>query len=239
VLALITATALAFNQDGWQVALDAHVDDGGRVDYAALRGLLDGHLAELARASEAGSPGERKAFWINAYNALTVDLVADSWPISSVLDLDGGKVWDTRRFTVAGKLVTLNDIEHRILRPLGDPRVHATLNCASNGCPPLSRTAFGGKELEAQLDDAARRWMATNGVRLDRSAGTVHLNRIFDWYAGDFPAKGVDVPGVEGKALGAAAFAARYLSTEDAQWLLAGGYAVAWAEYDWRVNARR
>jgi hypothetical protein len=238
---LLLLLGVAWATTPYQAALDRYVDAQGRVDYAGIRasGALDATVSALASAVEPTAADARMAFWINAYNALTIDLVADAWPIASIRDLDGGKVWDTRRFTVAGKQVTLNDIENKTLRPMGDPRVHAALNCASKGCPALAKSAYAAATLGAQLDAAARAWAAGNAMVLDQAGGSVAFNSIFDWYGADFEAKSTaDVPGVEGKAEAAALWLANYCSAERAAWLRKGGYQVAWAPYDWSVNSR-
>ncbi len=242
MVAFVVAMALAMDPSHakLQKVLDGAVV-AGRVDYAALKAspqALDAYLAEVASTSLAGlTPAETKAFWINAYNALTLDLVADNYPLGSIRDLDGGKPWSTRRFRVAGKDLTLDDIEHEILRPLGDPRIHAAVNCASIGCPPLAERVFTAVGLDAELDAASRRWAATATLK----DGVLTLNRIFDWYGEDFvPAYGkarLDIPGVDGKAEAAANFIAAY-APEKAEALRKGGYRVVYAEYDWGLNKR-
>ncbi len=218
-----------------------HVDDAGRVAYdaASTDAELEAVVSALSTAEEPAGRAEKMAFWINAYNVLTVDLVADHWPLESIRDLDGGNPWDKRLFTVAGQTVTLNHIEHKILRPMGEPRIHAAVNCASLGCPPLAGTVFTGSGLEAELTAASRRWAESTGVRIDRTAGTVSLNKIFDWYGEDFAAGATaDVPGIDGKRDAAIQFLARHLPADDAAWLMAGGYSVTWAPYSWRVNTQ-
>ncbi len=223
-----------------QKALDGKVV-GGRVDYAALESApqaLDAYLAEVATASLDGmGPAEKKAFLINAYNALTIDLVADNYPLRSIRDLDEGKVWSTRKFKVAGAERTLDDIEHGLLRPMGDPRIHAAVNCASLGCPPLAERVFTAKELDAQLDAVSRRWAATATL----AGGELRLNPIFDWFGDDFlPGYGAarfDIPGVEGKQEAAANFVAAY-APDKAEAIRRGGYRVVYTEYDWGLNGR-
>lgn len=241
LLAALSAPAHALDQGPWQAVLDTYVSADGRVDYAGIAANhpLDAYITSLATAVDPDNRAEKMVFWVNAYNALTVDLVADSLPLASIRDLDGGKVWDTRRFLVASREITLNEIEHQILRPLGDPRVHAALNCASLGCPPLSKTAFAAATLDNQLQDAARRWMSTNGISVDMASKKVKLNAIFDWYGGDFTGMNYkDIPGIAGKQEGAVHFCARYLPTEQAEWLKKGGYTVSYAEYDWKLNIK-
>ena len=130
-----SGVAHAVDVASWQAVLDAHVDTASDVDYAGVKAdpRLETYVAGLATASEPEGKEAQLAFWMNAYNALTVDLVTDEWPLASIRDLDGGNPWRKRTFTVAGRSVTLDDIEHRILRPLGDPRIHAGVNCASRG----------------------------------------------------------------------------------------------------------
>jgi len=239
LLTLMVSSALALDHGALQQALTAHVSSRGSVDYAGLKasGALDGYLEQLATAPEPAGRDEKMAFWINAYNALTLDLIADNYPLSSIRDLDGGDPWGTRRFPVAGREVTLNDIEHSILRPMGDARIHAAVNCASRGCPPLASTAFTGSGLDRQLDDVARRWIRTNGVTIDSSAGTVGLSKIFEWYGDDFLGAygGTDIPGVDGKQEAALNFAARYLP-DQATWIQQGGYTVTFSDYSWALN---
>lgn len=237
-LLALPALALDSGHVGLQRVLDAHLH-GGRVDYAALHAdpaPLDAYVRSLATVDvDRLAAADRIAFWINAYNALTIDVVADEWPVASIRDLDGGRVWDTRRFPVAGRSVTLNDIEHRVLRPLGDARVHAALNCASVGCPALAPQVYTGTALDAQLDAASRRFVADATL----AGGVLTVNRIFDWYGEDWlPAWGTarfDIPGLDGKAEAVANFVAAY-APEKAGAIRAGGYAVRYAEYDWGVN---
>ena len=237
--ALLVTTAFAFDFTAYQAVLDTHVNDGGRVNYAAVKeaGALDATLTALQDAAEPTDRSEKIAFWLNAYNALTIDLIADNFPLASIRDLDGGNPWDTRRFKVAGRMVTLNDIENRILRPMGDPRVHAALNCASIGCPPLSKRAFDGKNLDRQLVAASKRWVEVNGVKVDAANKSVKLSSIFDWYGDDF--KGMndtDIPGFDGKQEGALNFVARYLPEDQAAFLRRGGFALSYSDYNWDVN---
>ena len=213
----------------------------GRVDYAGLKAApqaLDAYLAQVAGASlDAMTAPEKMAFLINAYNALTLDLIADEWPLTSIRDLNFGQVWSFRRFRVAGADRSLDDLEHKLLRPMGDPRIHAAVNCASIGCPPLSDTVFTAAGLDGQLDAASRRWAATSTL----AGGTLTVSKIFDWYGDDFVvrygASRWDIPGLSGKEEAAANFVAAHVpALADA--IKRGGYTVAYAPYDWGVNAR-
>lgn len=232
------AAAHAADGASYAAVLQSHAQ-GGKVDYAALQAsrALDAHLTALAGATEPEEPSAKMAFWINAYNALTIDMMADEWPVESIRSLDGGKVWDTRRFTVAGREVTLNDVEHKILRPMGDARVHAAINCASQGCPPLAATPFTAAQLDAELDQASRAWMAANGMR--RNGSQLTFNKIFDWYGEDFvKADDCSIPIDSPKLAAAACFASKHVDADTAAWLRAGGYTAAFHAYSWRPNAR-
>jgi hypothetical protein len=231
--------AVAQAGSDWQTVLDTHRGTTGRVNYGAIHrdGTLDGHLKTLEDATEPADRAAAMALWINAYNALTVDLVADHFPIASIRDLDGGEVWKTRHFTVAGRSVTLDSIEHQILRPMGDPRVHFALNCAALGCPTLRAQAFKAESMDAQLEQASQAWIATQGIQIDRPNQQLRVSKIFDWYASDFvPATGSTIPGVDGRLQGVLQFIALRVKDPDAQWLRNGGYELVFLGYDWRVN---
>jgi hypothetical protein len=213
------------------------------VRYSALaedRAPLTAYLGVLAKADvPAMSEAEQKAFWLNAYNATTLDLVASEWPLTTILSLDEGKVFDTRKFSLGKELISLNGIENQRLRPLGDPRIHAALVCAAKGCPPLRPSAFTGAGLDAELDDSARAWAKTTAATLERGEKKVHLSRIFEWYGPDFvPKYGSvhDIPGVEGTQEAALNFIAAFSGQDTASWIQAGGYTVDYADYNWSVN---
>ena len=186
----------------WQIFLEQYViagDDGlNRVAYEDARASgwphLKRYLGELAQIDPRTlSKDEQMAYWINLYNALTVDLVLRH-PGKSSIKRMGKKLlsfgpWDDQVFEIADTPLTLNDIEHRILRPIWrDHRIHYAVNCASIGCPNLSRTAFSADLLEAQLNEAERVYLNhPRGVSFDDS-GRLQLSSIFDWYRDDFAA---------------------------------------------------
>jgi hypothetical protein len=178
----------------WDALLRAHVREG-LVDYPGMmrdRGRLDAYLSVLADADLRGwSEDERKAFWINAYNARMVAIVLDHWPIESVLDIGKIAVVPTlqafrSRYRVAGADRSLDDIEHRILRVhYPDARIHAAVNCASISCPLLAGEAYEAGRLDAQLDRAMDRWLA-DPLRNRVLDTPPRLSKIFDWYGKDF-----------------------------------------------------
>jgi len=239
-LFLLVSTAAAMDHSAWQAALDKYRSAEARVDYAGIAqtGALGGYMAGLSKAAVPPDAAAKMAFWVNAYNAITVHLVAQSWPIGSIKELDGGKVWTTRSFTVAGQALTLDQIEKQKIAPLGDPRAHVVLNCASLGCPPLSAKALTQENLETQLSTATRTWLSSTGVVIHRDSNEVVLSPIFDWYARDFPDPGgAALPGVEARMQGPVKFIAGYLPADQAGFMLAGGYTHRFYPFNWTVNA--
>jgi hypothetical protein len=257
LLALVLATPQSHANDevaSLQKVLDNHLDSQSRVSYAALKAqpdALENTLRAIAKADVSKmSTNARKAFYINAYNAYTLHLMVTEWPVKSILDLDGGKVWDTRKHTVAGAQLTLNEIEHQTLRKLNDPRIHAGVNCASKGCPPLFAEAFRSSDVSEQLEQSTFQWIQSNAFTVEgatKRPTTVRLNAIFEWYGDDFlPKYGAahfDVPGVEGKEEAAINFIVQILTHNGhkaglAAALRRGGYAVAWQDYNWQNNGQ-
>ena len=205
----------------WDKLLRKHVGADGKVNYKGFKtdkAALDAYLKTLADnlPADSWSRAEKMAYWINAYNAFTIDLVTDHYPLKSIMDLDGGKTWDLKRIELGGKKYSLNQIENDILRPVfKDSRLHFALNCAARSCPPLMNRAFSADNLEAMLEQRTRRFV--NDPKYNSiAAGKATVSRIFEWYAADFG----DLR----------AFLYRYTKVK----LEAG--AIGFAEYDWRLN---
>jgi hypothetical protein len=171
------------------------------------------------------------AFWINLYNALTLQVVARRHPVDSIRDIDispgwfSDGPWDAVLVSVEGEALTLNDIEHRILRPIWrDPRIHYAVNCASLGCPNLAQTPYRARQLEAQLERAARAFVNhPRGVKAEQ--GRVTASRIYDWYREDFGTSEAEL----------LAHLRRYAAPGLAARLAAAG-AIAGYAYDWNLN---
>lgn len=219
---------------------DAVTDEG--VDYTALltrRASLDAHLESVAAADvQAFNRSEQVALYVNAYNGYTLKTILDEWPVKSIRDLDGGQVWKRRQFTVGTVSMTLDAMENQHARALADGRIHAVVNCASAGCPPLPPKPVVPVGLEAQLDAYAARWVRTNGLVVVNE-GQVTLSKIFDWYGDDFTSFSQgDIDGVQGKKVAALWFCARYAPEPLATTLTSGGLQVAFHDYDWSINSR-
>lgn len=177
-------------------------DGVNRVSYRAWkastadRAALDGFIGAMAQATPSRMGRDaRFAYWANLYNALTLQEVLRHYPVASIRDiksrgvLDFGALigpWKTKLVTVEGRALSLDDIEHGIMRPtFRDPRVHYAVNCASIGCPNLQREAFRAERLQAQLDAAARAFINhPRGVTVEN--GRLRLNSIYEWFRTDF-----------------------------------------------------
>jgi len=156
----------------WANVLKNYVNDDGGVDYEGLKANrveLDRFIAIIEETDVASlTPAEEKAFWINAYNAVTLKVVLDKYPVKSIRKINFGLVWEVGRKVAQGKY-SLGHIEHKILRPMGDPRIHFAINCASIGCPKLPNKPFYPQTLDKQLDDETKRFLNDpEKVRLDR-----------------------------------------------------------------------
>ncbi len=180
----------------WDELTQEHVTDKGFVNYKGFlkdSTKLKRYLQQLSKnhPNKNWSSNERKAFWINAYNAYTIELIVDNYPVKSIKDL-GGSIyrvntpWDIKFIEIGDEEYDLNDIEHNILRKeWEDPRIHAAVNCASVSCPALMQGAYIGKKLDAQLDAQMKRFI------LDSSKNTISekalkLSKLFKWFSGDF-----------------------------------------------------
>ena len=185
----------------WQAFLDRHVQSGpdgvNRIGYGNVtaddRAVLDRYIARLAATPISRySRGEQQAYWINLYNALTVQVILNHMPVDSIRDIDispglfADGPWGKKLVTIEGEAVSLNDIEHRILRPIWrDPRIHYAVNCAAIGCPNLQSQAFTAENAEALLDKGAREYVNhPRGVRLED--GRLRVSSIYVWFQEDF-----------------------------------------------------
>lgn len=227
----------------------AHVKDGA-VDYKALKAdpkMLDQYLAGLAAVSEerfeSWDESQRLAFLFNLYNAATLKLILDHYPIKSIKDIGGDSdgPWDRPIVKLFDKAITLNALEHEILRKqYKEPRLHLALVCAAKGCPSLRSEAYIAKRLKEQLEDQAKLFMEkSSNFRIDRDKKTVYFSAIFNWYGKDFQANYSPTKGFTGlneTERAVANFCARFIPEEDRKYLEAGGYSVEYLDYDWSLN---
>jgi hypothetical protein len=184
----------SFDHSAFDALLKQHVRfEAGRVDYAGLKAdeaNLDAYLKTIAEVDlEACEASDKMAILINAYNGYTLKLILENYPgVKSIRDLE--KPWKTVRYVVGGETVSLDNIEHNLLRPIfKDPRIHFAVNCASIGCPALAEFAYGGGELESQLELAMKR-AVNNGRDVQLEEGKLRVSSIFKWYGEDFTKEG-------------------------------------------------
>ena len=235
--------AQGFDHSDFDALLRNHASPAGvrYADLSASRVGLDRYIARIGAVSEATYTAwprpEKLAYLINAYNAIVIQQVLDAYPIKrslspAALVRPANSVWQIPGFftesthQVAGRRLTLDDIEHKLLRAsLKEPRIHAALVCAAVSCPPL-RGAYAAERIDAQLDDQMRSFLADpSRNRIDRSRGEVKLSEIFKWFAEDF-----------GGTDGVVTFVARYTDAATQAWLRTGKFRVTYFDYDWNLN---
>lgn len=235
----------------------------GLVDYGALGkdpDTLNRYLQLLANVdpekTKEWSRQQKLAFWINAYNAYTLRVIVDHYPVTrsifadplrrypadSIRQIPG--VWGWRKWPVMGGKFTLDRMEHVILRQeLKEPRIHFVIVCASIGCPLLESRAFDAEHLDQRLDRAAVNYIYRDRkVRINKISNSVRLPQIFKWFAEDFEADAETVAWFARyprEAVGPLAWVYRYASAEDRKFLRQGKFELSYLEYDWALNDRR
>jgi hypothetical protein len=237
---LLAIQPATFDHSAYDALLRAHVAQG-RVDYDAFKAAptFARYLDQLARADPAALPDrERLAFWINVYNAYTIQLINTHGEresirnINKTLGLTLKSPWKEKIVRAGGGVYHLDHVEHEIIRKqFREPRIHFALVCAALGCPPLRAEAYTGAKLEAQLDDQARAFLLRSPAknRVDVASRTVYASPILDWYRDDF--------GGTKEALGR--FLAAYHPDGPTKALLqSGSFELKLTDYDWTLNKR-
>ena len=224
----------------WTAVLGDHVRNGA-VDYRGLadhgRPAFQRYIDELS----AGSPHEsnwtreqRLAFWLNAYNAFTIRLILDHYPLTSIRSIGFLPLAAFRAKYIPlgarGTSISLNTVENEILRKqFNDARIHFAIVCASRSCPELRSEAYRSSGIDQQLDTAARRFLGDRSKnRWDAASRTLYLSSIFKWFRSDFERESGTLP----------AFVSRYVPSADAAALDNGTVRVAYLDYDWSLNGR-
>ena len=212
------------SHSAWDQLLQKHVSQSGQVDYAGFQRDQDQLNAYLKNLSDqlpksSWERDARLAYWINAYNAYTVKLILDHYPVKSIRDIYDGSPWDAKWIKLEKEIFSLNRIEHQIIRKRFDePRIHFAVNCAAQSCPPLLNRAFTAEKLEEMLQSATRDFVndpAYNKI----STNTLRLSKIFDWYAEDF--KNIR------------RFINQYSATA-----ISADISIDYLDYDWSLNAQ-
>lgn len=222
--------------------LNQYVTDG-RVNYTKLkanRKMLDSLVDDIAVADLSKStPDQKLAFYINSYNILTLRSIVDAYPVESIKDIDG--VWDGKKWKVAKEKLTIDEIEHEILRKeFAEPRIHFAVVCASIGCPPLASQPYYADSLEHQLASASNHFATSPEYnRIDSVAGAAELSSIFDWFGDDF----IDAYYIttafashSKKENAALNFLTSQFSENDREALRSVDYDISYMEYDWSLN---
>lgn len=210
----------------WDRLLNRHVSPDGLVDYRGFASDKEELVAYLENLSEHIPSGQwsrqaRLAYYINLYNAATILLILEQYPLESIRDIS--RPWGKKRIQIGDQRFSLSEIEHGILRKMGEPRIHFALNCASFSCPKLQPQAYMEETLEAQLERATRDFI-NDSSRNDHSNGQARLSRIFKWYRKDFTAGDTTLIG----------FINRYLAEP-----LPASTRVSYLPYDWSLNEKR
>ncbi|RAI88332.1 DUF547 domain-containing protein [Algoriphagus yeomjeoni] len=187
----------------WNELLQANVNEDGTVNYKGFikeKAKLETYLKSLSENApdrKTWSKDEQLAYWINAYNAFTVKLIVDNYPVESIKDLGPAlkiplikDVWHYKFFEIGGQESSLDEIEHSILRKeFNEPRIHFAINCASVSCPPLLNEAFEAKTIDAQLDKVAKGFI-NDSSRNKITPDAIQISSIFSWFKGDFTKNG-------------------------------------------------
>ncbi|MGB7291342.1 MAG: DUF547 domain-containing protein [Thermodesulfobacteriota bacterium] len=232
-----------------------------RVDYKGIMkssDKLNAYLRQLGSVGETSyenwSEEQKLAFWINAYNAFTIKAIVDNYPIkrgftvkglfvpsNSILQIPG--VWSDLKFRAVGRLVTLEEIEHEILRKqFSEPRIHFAINCASKGCPDLRSEAYRPDIIYRQLESQAIDFIndPVKGVIIDRENNRVRLSKIFKWFGEDFIKNYGNTEMFSGrneKENAVLSVVVRYLQDEDKKEFVRGNnFKISYLSYDWSLN---
>ncbi|MEM9933547.1 MAG: DUF547 domain-containing protein [Bacteroidota bacterium] len=228
----VSTSHASVDHEKWERLLKKWVSEDGWVDYDGFlteKDQLEVYLKELAAHPPTEDCGEKQAlaYWINAYNAFTVKLILDHYPIESITDLHTipvvATIWKKKFFQIGSQEMSLHIIEHKILRKdFREPRIHFAINCASVSCPVLRQEAYTAKKLETQLTDQAERFLA-DPLRNQVTADKVKISQIFLWFRSDFTEKG-----------GLIDFLNQYASVE-----INTRAKVSYLSYDWKLNERQ
>ena len=206
----------------WERILQDHVNTSGQVDYTSLKkqpgvllGYLD-HLSDFPPASD-WSRADSLAYYINLYNAATVKLILEHYPVSSIKDIPNP--WTSKVVRIGTDKISLGNLEHRILRKMDEPRIHFAINCASFSCPKLWNHAFTAEAIESQLEQVTKDFV--NDPALNNLGATNwEVSQIFNWYKGDFKSDG-----------GVQRYIARYADVETTDQIK-----ITYKKYDWSLN---
>lgn len=230
------------SHDGWNALLERYVDDKGMVNYKAWKAdpkgtqELDEYIQLLSSVafSSSDSKAEVLAYWINAYNAVTVKGILREYPTTSIRNhtakLIGYNIWKDLKLQVEGRKVSLDDIEHKYLRKMGEPRIHFAIVCASISCPKLLNEAFVATKLDKQLTMNARDFFSDRTkFTYEPNSGQLGLSQILNWFATDF-----------GKNQSEQfRYLVKFVPDAAQPLMLSGKARVSYLNYDWGLNEQK
>ena len=228
------------DHSSWDALLQKHVNEQGQVNYRgwhasqADSAALDAYVNHLSAASftEAATREGQLAYWINAYNAITIKGILKEYPTSSIRNhtskLGGYNIWKNLKLQVGDRAISLDAMEHEVLRKMSEPRIHFAIVCASHSCPRLLNRAYVGTNLEAQLTENTKAFFANSeNFRYDESRRKFHMSSIIEWFAKDFGAN---------KAAQLATIAPWLPSQAAAQAARSNSVSVSYLNYSWDLN---
>ncbi|MEO7444805.1 MAG: DUF547 domain-containing protein [Ferruginibacter sp.] len=232
---LLLAAQKAPSHDQWTKVLGKYVNEAGLVNYKGLlkdKASLDAYLKTLSDnpPKDSWSKEEQMAFWINAYNAFTIDLILQHYPVKSIKDIGASiKIpfvstgWDIKFINIGGKKYDLNNIEHGILRKkFDDPRIHFALVCASMSCPKLRNEAYTAAKINQQLEAAGKDFL-NDKSKNDITSSRARISNYFSWYKRDFTDKS-SLPD----------FINKYSNTK-----MNGNTKISYLDYNWSLNEQK
>lgn len=172
--------------------LEENISNNGSVNYKGFiksRSIFKEYLKMLETnlPQDNWTHNDKLAYWMNVYNAFTIKLIIDNYPTASIKDIKDA--WDSRFFKLGKKWYNLNEVEHKILRKMGDARIHFGINCASFSCPPILNKAFTAANVNDELDFLAKRFI-NDTQRNKISSDRIELSKIFQWFGKDFKTEG-------------------------------------------------
>jgi hypothetical protein len=224
------------SHDAYDQLLQTYVDEKGLVDYKGLkkdRAKLQAYLKMLGDnpPQKNWTKEQRLAYWINAYNAFTLDLILEHYPVESIKDIGStikipfvSTAWDIKFIRIGDKTYDLNNIEHGIIRKeFDEPRIHFALVCAAMSCPKLQNRAYIPEKLDQQLSKAARDFLSNPEKNEFKNENHVILSKLFNWYGGDFNNEGTLIE-----------FINKYAPIK-----LNNNARIEWKDYNWALNEKK
>jgi len=227
LFAATTSLAQGIDHAPFDALLRANVKNGV-VNYSGFQNnaAFKQYVESLSKPAKLETKADQIAYYSNAYNALAIQGILDGLSPSSFLGR--ARYFKTKEWPLNGRNITLYDLEHKVLRPLGDPRIHFAIICASKSCPFLRSEVYSAAKLDGQLDEQAKQFLNDPfRNRFDKGTKTAHLSEIFKWFDEDF----------SGPAGSVQKYIAKYVADPDAaKGLAAGTYMTEWIPYDWTLN---